>query len=47
MKRRILASLLTLVMVFSLLPTAVLAEDQREDGFQGITIATAGYSATN
>ena len=34
-------------MVFSLLPTAVLAEDQREDGFQGITIATAGYSATN
>ena len=45
MKRRILASLLTLVMMLSLLPTAALAEDQWEDGFQGITIATAEYSA--
>ena len=43
MKRRILASLLTLVMLLSLLPTAVWAVDQ-EDGFQGITIATAEYS---
>ena len=47
MKRRILASLLTLVMMLSLLPMAALAEDQLEDGFQGITIATEGYSATN
>ena len=44
MKRRLLASILSLVMVLSLLPTAALAVDQ-EDGFQGITIATAEYSA--
>ena len=47
MKRRLLASILAFVIVLSLLPTAVLAEDQGEDGFQGITIATEGYSATN
>lgn len=55
MKRRLLASLLTLVMMLSLLPTAVWAVDDEGStssgngwptGATGITVATEKYSAT-
>ena len=54
MKRRLLASILSLVMVLSLLPTAALAADGEGStssgngwpkGATGITVATEGYSA--
>ena len=56
MKRRILASLLSLVMMLSLLPTAVWAVDDEGStssgngwpaGATGITVATEKYSVTN
>ena len=56
MKQRILASLLTLVMMLSLLPTAALAVDGEgstssgngwPDGATGITVATEKYSVKN
>ena len=56
MKRRILASLLSLVMMLSLLPTAVWAVDDEGStssgngwpaGATGITVATEQYSAEN
>ena len=56
MKRRILASLLSLVMMLSLLPTAVWAVNDEGStssgngwpaGATGITVATEKYSVTN